>query len=78
MILVEKVQMVEKMAEYFVGAYKEVSKMAWRNGKRLIIHLADAPAYFRKYCYDYQDSDNHEEEPEKNLTFIKKMCRKRN
>ena len=65
-------------ARRFCLSYKEVSKMAWRNWIRLIIHIADAPAHHRKYCFDYQDSENHEEEPEKILTFIKKMCRRRN
>ena len=52
--------------------------MALRNGIRLIIHIADAPAHYRKYSFDYQDSENYEEEHEKILTFIKKMCRRRN
>ena len=77
MILVEKVQMVEEMPKDFVWAYKEVSKMALRNGIRLIIHIADAPAHYRKYSFDYQDSENYEEEHEKILTFIKKICRRR-
>ena len=44
--------------EDFVGAYKNVFKMAWRNGTKLVIHIADAPAHCNKYC----GYDNHEEE----------------
>ena len=55
--------------EDFVGAYKEVFKMAWRSGTKLIIHIADAPAHCRKYC----GSSNHEEESGK-LEPLLKRC----
>ena len=44
--------------EDFVGGYNNVFKMAWRNGTKLIIHIADAPAHCKKYC----GRTNHEEE----------------
>ena len=55
--------------EDFVGAYKEVFKMAWRSGTKVIIHIADAPAHCRKYC----GSSNHEEESGK-LEPLLKRC----
>ena len=55
--------------EDFVGAYKEVFKMAWRKGTKLIIHIADAPAHCNKYC----GSENHEEESGK-LEPLLKRC----
>ena len=44
--------------EDFVGGYKEVFKMPWRSGTKLIIHIADAPTHCNKYC----GYSNHEEE----------------
>lgn len=55
--------------EDFVGAYKEVFKMAWRGGTKLIIHIADAPAHCQKYCGRL----NHEEESGK-LEPLLKRC----
>ena len=55
--------------EDFVGGYKEMFKMAWRSGTKLVIHIADAPAHCKKYCGRY----NHEEESGK-LEPLMKRC----
>lgn len=56
--------------EDFVGGYKEMFKMAWRSGTKLVIHIADAPAHCRKYC----GYDNHEEESGKLEPLLKKCA----
>jgi hypothetical protein len=48
--------------EDWVGAYDmSLDNIAWRNGTRLIIHIADAPADGSEWC----GSKNHEEENSK-------------
>ena len=50
-----------------------LDNIAWRNGTRLIIHIADAPAHGSKWCGE----GNHEEENEKLYPLIKKAVVKK-
>lgn len=59
--------------EDFVGAYKNVFKMAWRSGTKLIIYIADAPAHCRKYC----GSNNHEEESGKLEHYLQRCAKEK-
>ena len=45
--------------ENLAGAYeKAINSIIWKDGTKLIIHIADAPAHTREFCGDI----NHEEE----------------
>ena len=60
--------------EDWVGAYEmALDNIAWRNGTRLIIHIADAPAHGSKWY----GKKNHEEENEKLYPLIKKAVVKK-
>lgn len=60
--------------EDWVGGYDMVlDNIAWRNGTRLIIHIADAPAHGREWC---DESNNHNEENEKLYPMIQKCVDK--
>ena len=60
--------------EDWVGAYEmALDNIAWRNGTRLIIHIADAPAHGSKWYGE----KNHEEENEKLYPLIKKAVVKK-
>jgi hypothetical protein len=55
--------------EDWVGAYKEaLDNLNWRNGHRLIIHIADYPAHGQLYC----GSENHQEEEPKLAPLIER------
>jgi len=59
--------------EDWVGAYDmALNNIAWRNGTRLIIHIADAPAHGSQWC----GSNNHEEENSKLYPMIQKCVDK--
>jgi hypothetical protein len=59
--------------EDWVGAYDMAcDNIAWRNGTRLIIHIADAPAHGSEWC----NSSNHEEENAKLYPKIQKCIDK--
>ena len=59
--------------EDWVGGYDmALNNMAWRNGTRLIIHIADAPAHGSKWC----KKSNHEEENDKLYPMIQKCVDK--
>lgn len=59
--------------EDWVGAYDmALDNIAWRNGTRLIIHIADAPAHGSEWC----NSKNHEEENSKLYPMIQKCVDK--
>ena len=56
--------------EDWVGAYeKSINSINWKDGTKLIIHIADAPAHTKEYC----GRDNHEEEDGK-LQTILRIC----
>ena len=60
--------------EDWVGAYDmALNNIAWRNGTRLIIHIADAPAHGSQWC----GSNNHEEENSKLYPMIQKCVDKK-
>ena len=47
-------------AEDWVGGYDiALNKISWRNGKKIIVHICDAPAHGRKYSKN--SDDNHKE-----------------
>ena len=59
--------------EDWVGAYDEaLDNIAWRNGTRLIIHIADAPAHGSDWC----NENNHNEENPKLYPKIEKCIDK--
>ena len=59
--------------EDWVGGYDmALNNIAWRNGTRLIIHIADAPAHGSKWC----KQSNHEEENDKLYPMIQKCVDK--
>ena len=59
--------------EDWVGAYDlALNNLAWRNGTRLIIHIADAPAHGSEWC----GSSNHDEENKKLYPLIQKCIDK--
>ena len=59
--------------EDWVGAYDlALNNLAWRNGTRLIIHIADAPAHGSEWC----NYSNHEEENKKLYPLIQKCVDK--
>ena len=59
--------------EDWVGAYDmALDNIAWRNGTRLIIHIADAPAHGSQWCGE----NNHEEENSKLYPMVQKCVDK--
>ena len=59
--------------EDWVGAYDmALDNIAWRNGTRLIIHIADAPAHGSQWGGEY----NHEEENSKLYPMVQKCVDK--
>ena len=59
--------------EDWVGAYDmSLNNIAWRNGTRLIIHIADAPAHGSQWC----EENNHEEENSKLYPMVQKCVDK--
>jgi hypothetical protein len=59
--------------EDWVGGYDmALNNIAWRNGTRLIIHIADAPAHGSEWC----GNTNHEEENPKLYPMIQKCVDK--
>ena len=59
--------------EDWVGAYEMAcDNIIWRNGTRLIIHVADAPAHGNEWC----GYDNHNDENPKLYPWIKKCVDK--
>ena len=59
--------------EDWVGAYDmSLDNIAWRNGTRLIIHIADAPAHGSQWC----GCKNHEEENSKLYPMVQKCIDK--
>jgi hypothetical protein len=57
--------------EDWVGAYRlALNNMNWRNGQRLIIHLADAPGHGRRYC----GRNNYERESPKLERLIRRCA----
>ena len=62
-------------AEDWVGAYDmALNNIAWRDGTRLIIHIADAPAHGSKWS---NTSDKHNSENEKLYPLIQKAVDKK-
>ena len=59
--------------EDWVGAYSKALNLNWRNGTKLIIHIADSPAHTQEFCGQV----NHEEEAGK-LPPILKSCSEKN
>ena len=61
-------------AEDWAGGYSiALDKIKWRDGKRIIVHICDAPAHGAKYSKD--ESDNHKEEIyEYQLDDLMKRC----
>jgi len=56
-----KIQSGGDAAEDWVGGYNlSINRINWRNGKRFIIHVCDAPAHGKKYSKN--ENDNHKEE----------------
>ena len=59
--------------EDWVGAYtKAINNINWKDGTKLIIHFADAPAHTKEFC----GYDNHEEESGKLPKILKSCCEK--
>ena len=59
--------------EDWVGAYDQaLDNIAWRNGTRLIIHIADAPAHGSEWC----NINNHNDENPKLYPKIEKCIDK--
>ena len=59
--------------EDWVGAYNlAIDSIAWRNGTRLIIHIADSPAHGIDFCLQ----DKHNEENAKLPPLIKTVAEK--
>ena len=61
-------------AEDWVGGYKlALDEINWRNGRKIIYHICDAPAHGRKYSKEFDD--NHQEEIyEKELDTLMERC----
>ena len=56
--------------EDWVGAYeKSINSINWKDGTKLIIHIADAPAHTKEFCGE----ENHEKEAGK-LPKMLKIC----
>ena len=61
------------LPEDWVGGYKLVNeKISWRNGVKVIIHLADAGAHGKEFTL----SDKYPAESEKSKTELLKCCQK--
>ena len=59
--------------EDWIGVYEQaLDNVAWRNGTRLIIHIADAPAHGSEWC----NANNHNEENPKLYPIIQKCIDK--
>ncbi len=58
--------------EDWVGAYREALNMRWRDGIKLIIHIADAGAHGVRFS----PGDKHDNEGQKLPPLIKKCCDK--
>jgi hypothetical protein len=57
--------------EDWVGAYDlALGRIAWRNGAKTIVHIADAPAHGARFC----GYNNHEEESSKLKPLIKRVA----
>lgn len=65
-------------AEDWVGGYDiALNKILWRNGKKIIVHICDAPAHGKKYSKN--SGDNHKEKKfEKQLDNLIIKCAKNN
>ena len=65
-------------SEDSVGGYNlSINKINWRNGKRIIIHVCDAPAHGKKYSKN--EDDNHKDKKyEIELDNMMKECAKKN
>ena len=65
-------------AEDWVGGYEiALSKIKWRNGEKIIVHITDAPGHGKKYSKGW--GDNHEDEKfEIQLDNIMERCAKEN
>jgi hypothetical protein len=60
--------------EDWVGAYdRALNDMSWREGQKLIIHLADAPAHGREFC----GTNNHDPEGPKLVPLIQECAKRR-
>ena len=56
-----KIQDGGDLSEDWVGGYNlSINGINWRNGKRIIVHVCDAPAHGKKYSKN--ENDNHKEE----------------
>ena len=56
-----KTQSGGDIAEDWVGGYNlSINGIKWRNGKRIIIHVCNAPAHGKKYSKN--ENDNHKED----------------
>ena len=59
--------------EDWVGGYDmALNNIAWRNGTRLIIHIADAPAHGSEWC----NTSNHEDQNSKLYPMVQKCVDK--
>ena len=65
-------------AEDWVGGYDiALNKILWRNGKKIIAHICDAPAHGKKYSKN--SNDNHKESKfEKELDNLMTKCAQNN
>ena len=65
-------------AEDWVGGYNlSINEINWRNGKRIIIHVCDAPAHGKKYSKN--EYDNHKDKKyEIELDNMMKECANKN
>ena len=62
------------MPEDWAGAYKKVNEeIKWRNGTKVIFHLADAGAHGRLFTYD----DKYPEEEQKLINELEICCEKK-
>ena len=60
--------------EDWVGAFKKLNtSIAWRNGTKLIIHIADAPAHGKLFC----GYDNYNEEESKLPPLLEIIAKKK-
>lgn len=73
-----KIQNGGDEVEDWVGGYNlSVNGINWRNGKRIVIHVCDAPAHGKKYSKN--ENDNHKEEKyDIELDNMMKECAKKN
>jgi hypothetical protein len=59
-------------SEDWVGAYSSALNLNWRDGTKLIIHIADAAAHTKEFCGEI----NHEEEAGKLQKILKSVADK--